>query len=196
MDTHDKYAYEILREIDAGHRTSQRSIATRLGIALGLTNLLVRRLVRKGWVRVIRVNPRRVSYLLTPAGIAEKARMSHVYLRNSLEFYVSARERVRVAFTAVSENWPGDGPKRVVFLGVSELAEIGFVCLQGTDLSLVGVVDDRVTGEFLGMPVKSFAELPAFDEATHVMVTSLQPAEVVRMELTRLGIVHERVTWI
>jgi hypothetical protein len=42
-----------------------------MGIALGLTNLLVRRLVHKGWVRIIRIKLNRVRYLLTPAGIAE-----------------------------------------------------------------------------------------------------------------------------
>ena len=42
-----------------------------MGIALGLINLLVRRLVRKGWVRIIRIKPNRVRYLLTPVGIAE-----------------------------------------------------------------------------------------------------------------------------
>ena len=42
-----------------------------MGIALGLTNLIIRRLVHKGWVRIIRIKPNRVRYLLTPAGMAE-----------------------------------------------------------------------------------------------------------------------------
>ena len=36
MQTHDKHAHRILTEIEAGEPISQRSLARRLGIALGL----------------------------------------------------------------------------------------------------------------------------------------------------------------
>ena len=45
-DAHDRYAYQILTEIEAGQPLSQRSLANQLDIALGLTNLVVRTLVR------------------------------------------------------------------------------------------------------------------------------------------------------
>jgi DNA-binding MarR family transcriptional regulator len=61
---------------ESDNRVSQRSLAKVLGIAIGLTSLIVKRLVRKGWVRVIHIKPNRVRYLITPAGIAEKTRMS------------------------------------------------------------------------------------------------------------------------
>src|SRR5450759_1891723 len=47
----------ILDAVESDHGVLQRSLAKELGIALGLTNLLVRRLVRKGWVPVIRCVP-------------------------------------------------------------------------------------------------------------------------------------------
>jgi len=71
VTSHDQFTHRILTEIEADNRLSQRSLSRDLGIALGLTNLLVRRFVRKGWVRIIRIKPNRVRYLLTPAGIAE-----------------------------------------------------------------------------------------------------------------------------
>ncbi len=81
MDAHEQYEHQILNAIDASQSLSQRSLASSLGIALGLTNLLVRRLVRKGWVRVTRIKPNRVGYFLTPAGVAEKTRLSRLYLQ-------------------------------------------------------------------------------------------------------------------
>jgi DNA-binding MarR family transcriptional regulator len=50
---HEHHSRRILDAFESDHGVSQRSLAKELGIALGLTNLLVKRLVRKGWVRVI-----------------------------------------------------------------------------------------------------------------------------------------------
>jgi hypothetical protein len=150
----------ILSEVEAGNNTSQRSISSNLGIALGLTNLLLRRLVRKGWVRVIHVKPNRVRYLITPAGLAEKARMTRAYLENAITFYADARDRIRTSLGTLSSEWQdhranGSNPseKRIVFLGAGDVAEIGYVCLQETDLRLVGVVDDERNRPFFGLTV-------------------------------------------
>ncbi len=71
MPSHDHHTRRILTRIEAGDKISQRSLAKELGIALGLTNLLIRRLVKKGWVKVINVRPNRVRYLITPTGIGD-----------------------------------------------------------------------------------------------------------------------------
>src|SRR5260221_6116188 len=47
IDRND-YARRILSEVEAGRGVSQRSLARSAGIALGLTNLVLRNLVRKG----------------------------------------------------------------------------------------------------------------------------------------------------
>jgi hypothetical protein len=127
---------------------SQRSLARSLGIALGLTNLLLHRLVRKGWVRMIQIKPNRVSYLLTPAGLSEKARMSRLYLESSVKFYAEARNRISERFVALSKECSSGVDRngeetRIVFYGTGEVAEIGYICLQETDLRLIGVVDDK-----------------------------------------------------
>jgi len=100
--SHDQHAHRILTELESDGRASQRSLSRNLGIALGLTNLLVRKLVRKGWVRVIHLKPNRVRYLLTPAGIAEKARMSRQVLQNNVRFYAEARDRIAERFAQLS----------------------------------------------------------------------------------------------
>ena len=138
---------EILERLEAGEPLSQRSLSCDLGIALGLTNLLLRQMARKGWVRLLRVKPNRVRYLITPAGLAEKARLSVEYLRYSIKFYADARDRIRGSFsTLVREAEAESRPVRVVFWSASEIAEIAYVCLQDSDVRLVGVVDDARVG--------------------------------------------------
>src|SRR5579862_343661 len=129
---------ELLDVIESDPGVSQRSLASRLGIALGLANLLLKRVVVKGWVKTVRISPNRVRYLLTPTGIAEKARMSRAYLQYSVRFYGYARDRIRESFAALSAQWPdarSEESKPIVFFGTSEVAEIGYVCLQETDLA-------------------------------------------------------------
>lgn len=154
---HEHHTRRILDAFESDHRVSQRSVAKELGIAVGLTNLLVKRLVRKGWVRVIRIKPNRVGYLLTPAGIAEKSRMSRDYFDSIVGFYRQTRDRIQQRFAVLSSEWPDEtasgGSKRIVFYGAGEVAEIGYICLADTDLELVGVVDKTRTKRFFHLTV-------------------------------------------
>jgi DNA-binding MarR family transcriptional regulator len=190
----------ILLEIESNDGVSQRHLARRLGIALGLTNLLVRRIVAKGWVKVTHIHPNRVRYLLTRAGIAAKARLTREYLESSLLFYAEARERIRERFGELSAELDAAGPtKRIVFLGAGEIAEIGYVSLQETDLQLVAVIDATRVKPFFGLPVQqpdplaaaSLGEQP-FDR---LVVMSFEKKKT-RAALDKLGVAPDRVFWI
>lgn len=199
--SHDEYDYQILATLESGDAVSQRSLASRLGIALGLTNLLVQRLARRGFIRVIRIRPRRVRYLLTPAGIAAKATMSQVAFSRSVHRYREARDRVLSAFDRVSAAWPsGATPKPIVFLGTGEVAEIGYICLHDTDLTLAGVVDDRGRQRFFDVPVHDPQALSArlLEEAggARLVVMSLGRTEDLRRQIEAAGIDAVSVTWI
>lgn len=202
--THEKHSLRILDVFESDCCVSQRSLAGELGIALGLTNLLVKRLVSKGFVRVTNIKPNRVGYLLTPAGIAEKTRMSRAYFEGSVLFYREARDRIHKSFSALSNGWPGGDsagePKRIVFYGAGEVAEIGYVCLAETDLQLVGVVDERRTRPFFGMAVRSPDDLDhsslsgyAFDR---LVVMSFGSADAIRPAVLAQRIPPERVFWL
>src|SRR5262249_49965563 len=136
---------------------TQRSLSKRLGIALGLTNSLIRRLVNKGYVKVVNVRPNRVKYLITPAGIAEKARATRSYLARTVHLYLETRQHIHNGLIAAADgkgvNGGRNGRVRIVFYGAGEIAEIAYMCLQETDLELVGVIDDRRTGSFFGAPI-------------------------------------------
>jgi len=200
----EDYARQILDAVEAGDGSlSQRSLSRRVGIALGLTNLLLKRLIRKGWVRMIHVKPNRVMYLITPAGLTEKARMSRAYFAYTTRFYTEARDRVGHSFGLLSARWPVPTPpeKRIVLYGAGEVAEIGFLCLQDTDLRVVAVVDDRRKGSFFGIRVCP-SEWLASDEARRqfemVVVMAFSEAEVdaAQERLTALGFPPDRVFWI
>lgn len=190
----------LLDEVEAGRGVSQRSLSRSIGVALGLTNLLLRRLARKGFIRIVKIKPNRVRYVITPAGVAAKARLTRQYLEHSIRFYAEARERVTHSFTALSAEWHGPmpgGAKPIVFYGASELAEIGYVCLQETDLTLIGVIDDQRTRPFFGLPVHGADALGAGSldgkPFGRIVVMSLRDSEAARARLEALGCDPERI---
>ena len=152
MTHHDHYTSEILTEIHAGRPVTQRELSRKLGIALGLTNSLVRRIVQKGWVKVTHLKANRVAYFITPAGLVEKGRLTQAYFDNTIRLYTETRSRITRRFEDLSASWSHNGgngvEKRVVFYGAGDVAEIGYIGLRETDLRLVGVVDDQRTGSF------------------------------------------------
>ena len=168
-------------------------------MALGLTNLLVRRLASKGYIKVIGIQRNRLRYLLTPAGVAEKARISREYLANTVRLYTETRDRIRGSLDRLSSEWPdpADPQKRIVFYGAGEVAEIGYVGLQGTDLRLVGVVDDYVERPFFGLPVQPPSALAAGTLAgepyERIVLMSFRKSELMMRRLDQLGVARDRI---
>lgn len=200
---HEEHSLKILDAVESNHDVSQRSLANDLGIALGLTNLLVKRLVRKGWVQVSNIRPNRVSYLITPAGIAEKARLSREYFDSSLHFYRKTRSRIQEQFAALSREWPTQASaadKRIVFYSAGEVAEIGFVCLTETDLRLVGVVDPVGAGRFFNFAVCPPAALDGLslngEGFGRLVVMSFGNPEALRAEIQALRVPQDCVFWL
>lgn len=149
-------AHRDLKLLEAVHqdsRVTQRGLATKLGIALGLANMYLRRLMRKGYIKCVNVQPNRLSYLITPQGIAEKARLTYEFMDYSLHLYKEVRVHLR---TALSECAAAD--RRCAIFGRGEAAELAYLCLKESGLEPVAVFDHDGGQDFLGIPVLPIAE--------------------------------------
>jgi hypothetical protein len=198
----EMHTHRILDKVQSGGPVSQRSLSRELGIALGLTNLLLRRMARKGWIRLSRIKSNRVKYLITPAGIAEKARASRAYFASRVAFYAEARDRIHGSLASLSEGWPAGGEpglKRIVFYGAAEVAEIGYVCLAQTDFQLVAVIDRHRATPFFGVPVyppDRIQGLSVAGEPFESLVVMSFDGEAVAKEIAELRLPPHRVYWI
>ncbi|MGE3978839.1 MAG: hypothetical protein AB7F94_14810, partial [Nitrospira sp.] len=123
--------------------------ASKLGVALGLTNLYHKRLARKGYIKITTIPSHRVRYLLTPQGFAEKSRLTYLYMEYSLSHYRDMRARLRDALSHATKN----GTKRVVIYGTGELAEMAYLSLREMHMTLVGFIADNRQEAFLSYPV-------------------------------------------
>src|ERR1041384_1636829 len=97
MDIEAHRDLKLLEAVEEDSRVTQRSLANRLGIALGLTNIYLRRLVRKGYIKCVNVQSNRITYLITPRGIAEKARLTYEFMDYSLHLSGEGRPHPRHA---------------------------------------------------------------------------------------------------
>jgi DNA-binding MarR family transcriptional regulator len=193
MLRHAERDLEILTAVSEGVPLTQRALAERLGVALGLANLYLKRLVTKGCIKVTEFPAKpyarkRLKYVLTPRGIAEKARLTYEYVGYSLRLYRRTHENLREAMAALTRT----GMKRFALYGIGEAAELAYLTLREFGLEPVGVYAREAGGDFLGLPVRALADLRSEEVDGVVVATFDRPEERVD-ELTALGIAADRV---
>jgi DNA-binding MarR family transcriptional regulator len=108
-----------------GARLTQRELAGRAGISLGLANILLRRLAERGWVRLTRLSTRSVRYALTPSGLGELARRTAGYFNRASRSAELYRDRIE----ALALGAKRDGAGTIVLFGASEVEFLlAYVC--------------------------------------------------------------------
>lgn len=140
----------LLNAIEQDSTLTQRTLASHLGIALGLANAYLRRCAKKGLIKVSQAPAKRYAYYLTPFGFAEKSRLTARYLTQSFNLFRHARAQYDelLAFCMVR------GWSRLAFAGVSDLAEIAILCAANHGLKPVGLLHDgQANVLFHGFPV-------------------------------------------
>lgn len=189
MKFHAHRELQLLEEISGQSHVTQRGLSKKLGVALGLTNLLLYRLTRKGYIKVINLQRNRLRYLITPQGLAEKSRLTCEYLEYSLQFYRHVRRFLAASLIPLA----AAGCRDILLFGTGEVAEIAYLTMQEMDLNLVGVVDgENGRGKFLGIPVISPADLSLipFDR---IVIASFTSREKIQQQLEALGIPAEKM---
>lgn len=189
MDNQDLRTLKILEEIEKDKTPSQRYLAGKLNISLGLVNSFIKRLAQKGLFKIKNIPKNRVKYILTPKGAAEKTRLTYKYIQYSFQFYKSAREKLRILFYGLTKN----GNKKIVFYGAGDLAEIAFISLQEVPIELVAVVDDNKAGEiFMDFVITDSDYLSTiyFDK---IIITSIDDTENILNNILKKGISRSNV---
>jgi len=110
----------ILEQIETDPHVTQASLAQELGLAVGTVNFAVRRLVKKGYVRVKQLERRRLKYIIPPQGIALRTRLAMDSLKYSMRLYRETRAQAKRLLADVRRK----GCRSVSIRGTGEIAEI------------------------------------------------------------------------
>jgi DNA-binding CsgD family transcriptional regulator len=139
METQNDNSRELtlLEQVERDPDVNQSTLATQLGVAVGTVNWHLKRLIAKGYVKVQRAERKKLRYIITPEGIALRARLTVDYIERSFDLYRKTRRRIKEHLDAVRAT----GFTRVRVIGGGDVADIckltcleqGFTVVQDAD---------------------------------------------------------------
>lgn len=165
----------LLLELEKNPIVSQRELAHRFAMALGVTNACLRNMALKEWIRVRDTDHHRTGYFITPKGIAEKNRL----LGKMITYNVGHYSHLKSLMADLLLDLQREKIQRLVFYGISEEMEVAFITLNETGVELVGIVEDedkRPTRKVLGYEVGSVNDLFRFNP-DGILITSFADGE-------------------
>jgi DNA-binding MarR family transcriptional regulator len=144
-------------------QTTQAGLADQLGVSVGSVNWILKRLVDKGYVKVTHLQRRKLHYFLTPAGLAQKFRLTRSYMDVSLRMYRELRQAARQVLADVRRA----GYAALCITAQDEATEIlrltcleeGFPVEQGGQDQLP-IVNMHGTGFVVTWPANTASEIP------------------------------------
>ena len=175
----------LLSEVDRNPQITQRDLSRRVGIALGLTNLLLQTMVAKGYVKMTRAGWKRWLYNLTPAGFTRRVNLTMAYVHRFLDHYQQVRQALReeLGMMGLHEE------SRIAIYGTGEFAELVYLALRENDIEELDVFGPPgpSPAKFLGIRVQDIQTLrpEAYDR---VIVAHLNGAGSISQELEDMGI--------
>ena len=106
---------------------NQATLAERLDVAVGTVNWHIKRLVSKGYVKAKRAQRKKLRYIITPEGIALRAKLTVQYIENQMRLYRETRQNVINILTDIR----AEGYNQVRVTGESEIADVcQLTCLE------------------------------------------------------------------
>ncbi len=117
---------KIIEEIAKNKAITQRELSKLSGLSLGMVNITLKKLIKRGYVKARRMNKRSLEYILTPKGFSEKAKKSYKYFWATLTSLRKIKEKIQ---SLVLQEY-SKGARKFVVLGNGELADIVEISLR------------------------------------------------------------------
>ena len=133
----------ILEKLENNGHLTQRDLSKEVGIALGLVNHLLKKMVKKGWIKIKNIDAKKIKYLITPEGAREKSGLLYERVESTIHFYLEAKRVIKEKV----EYLKGDGVKSVSIYGINHISEVLFIVLKELGLELTYVVEEEKEGE-------------------------------------------------
>lgn len=157
---------DLFAALERGEPVAQSALSKHLSVSVGLVNALMKRVIKKGYVKARAVPYRRWAYYLTPTGFAEKSRLVARYLETSLDFF----RRARGQYLELFQRARACGVHHIVLVGRGELAEIAQLAARDAGIEILGLLDHEVNAdEMYGLPI--LRDLDGVDVAASLVIT-------------------------
>ncbi|PKP62174.1 hypothetical protein CVT91_00210 [Candidatus Atribacteria bacterium HGW-Atribacteria-1] len=118
--------YRLLLAVESGEASSQRKLAGKLNVSLGMINLCLRRLIKQGYVKTHGLNKRKVKYLLTPKGFTEKMKKTYHYTQKT----ISELSRIKLNIQNEVKSRYLAGERNFTVAGTGELSDLAEIAIK------------------------------------------------------------------
>ncbi len=116
----DEREFELINIIGGDLGSNQRDLSRKMNLSLGMTNMLIRRLITKGYIRIKQLNKTKVEYLLTAEGFSEKMRKSVRYTMKTIDSF----GLIRQSMVRLLRGLYAQGTRKFYVFGSSDLAAL------------------------------------------------------------------------
>jgi len=153
--------FELINIIGSQIAANQRDLSRHLDLSLGMTNMLIKRLISKGYIRIKQLTKKKVEYILTPKGFAEKMKKSIKYTMKTIDSIGLIRKRLKAVLAPFVKN----GEKNFIILGRSDFAFLVEIILKNLGVAdrLISHIEETPTERFEGILLICREELEGKD---------------------------------
>lgn len=141
--------YNILKTIESDSTVSQRRLSSQMEINVASVNFALKRLVKKGFIRMVGVNPRRIQYFITPEGLREKTQLAYSFFGRNFHFYKEIRSDIEFRIAKVTNGKEAE----IAIYGVGELSEITYMVVSAMNINFIGffldgskIINEKIFG--------------------------------------------------
>ena len=129
-DNLNEREFELINIVGANLGANQRNLSQLMNLSLGMTNMLIRRLISKGYIRIKQLNKKKVEYMLTPKGFSEKVQKSIKYTLKTIHSISLIKNHTKDIILKSYEK----GERDFYVLGSSDLAALIEMAIRDTHL--------------------------------------------------------------
>ena len=144
LETTEK-EFRVINEINRDLNITQREISQKSGMSLGMTNIILKRLINKGYIKVKQLNKKKAQYLLTSKGFTEKAKKSYNYTLKT----INALKTMKIKIQDFIFNEYQNGQRKFVIYGNTELTDLVEISIHA--LGKEDIVYRRINGNDIGL---------------------------------------------
>jgi DNA-binding MarR family transcriptional regulator len=181
--------YMILDLIEKYKDITQRELASHLGIAVSMVNVLLDRIEKEGNIKRKKYSSKTVEYLLTKKGCERRKLLNIGYLNSTQKLYDSAKDNIYRFLDQIAQK----KIKKILLYGAGEVAEIllnTIVTDSRIQIKILAFIDDDVLkhGKFLmGIKIVSINEIADY-EYDGIFVSSYKNQQLISDKLKKMNI--------
>ncbi len=191
-ENNDNITLTILQKIHENSGITQRKLASDHKVALGSINIILKRLMNKGFVKITEVHPKRFLYFLTPKGFNEKTRLLLSYINRSILIYKDIKNHVE----GTLEEMIKDHCRSVVLCGLDDGFDIVYLAIQEKGLKIAELYDfneENIGERKFGYTIKDAQLLKNISDDNAILIASVASEPLIRMRLEKVLKTHKKV---